>query len=641
MSEVTIKKGHPPGLYTLFFSEMWERFCYYGMRALLTLYLVKSLLNGDAQAALIYGAYTGLVYAAPIWGGRMADLFLGYRLAVIVGAIMMAVGEFLILGGDQTFLMVGMGALIIGNGYFKANISTIVGKLYEDGDPRRDSGFTIFYIGINIGALLATTVVAFVGETYGFDKGFALAGFGMLAAGLIFWFGRKRYAHAPGVDMPEAGKKKVLGPLNMAYTVIIGSFALIALCYFLILNNQFLDYIFLGLFVFVAYSLIRAGIKEDRLEQTKVWAHRMIALVIFIVINIVFWACFEQAGTSLTLFADRNVDRVIFGWEMPASMTQFFNPAFIIIIGSVFSVMWIKLTKIGRNPSIPMKFSYGIFQLGLGFLVTYLGFQMESNSLVPLLTLVFLYLFHTTGELFLSPIGLSMVTKLSPKKMAGTAMGAWFLSFAIANFVGGKIATLTAGDSGKSAQTEEPALETGLTVKDGLKEMDQLARFEDWQPKDWKPISDDYGKNLDLGTWLGIHDWVVLREAAEAGTSFDDWLNARPGNDFESESEWITTENFEGLRERVDAIAEADKVAGDEAGISYDDWRYFKPGIDDLEGNSLSIPAALDQQMTTVQAASLDKYVGVFTTIGLVLLGFALLIALIARPLNKLMHGIR
>ena len=181
----TVPSGHPKGLYTLFFSEMWERFCYYGMRVLLTLFLVKSLLKGDAEASLIYGAYTALIYAAPVLGGRMADKYLGYRYAIILGAVLMAIGEFLILGatevfgGNEAFMLLGMGALIVGNGYFKANISTIVGKLYEDGDPRRDSGFTIFYIGINIGALMATTIVAFVGETYGFEYGFGLAGIGM------------------------------------------------------------------------------------------------------------------------------------------------------------------------------------------------------------------------------------------------------------------------------------------------------------------------------------------------------------------------------------------------------------------------------------------------------------------------------
>lgn len=446
MTDIQIKQGHPKGLMTLFFSEMWERFCYYGMRVLLTLYLVKSLMKGDADAALIYGAYTGLVYAAPILGGKLADKYLGYRNAVLLGAVLMAIGEFLILGGTEHYLLFGMGALIIGNGYFKANISTIVGKLYEDGDPRRDSGFTIFYIGINIGALLATTVVAYIGETYGFKYGFGLAGIGMLLGLIIFYTGRKNYAAAPGLNLTEEGKKKVFGPLNKAHLVSILSLALVPAAYILIQNNSFMDYILLGLFLFISVVLIRAGISTDVKEKVKMWRDRMIALIIFMIINIAFWACFEQAGTSLTLFADRNVDRMILGWEMPASMTQFFNPFFIIVFGSIFSVMWVKLAAKGRNPSIPMKFSLGILQLAFGFLVTMVGLQFVNDSFqVPLLTLFFLYMLHTTGELFLSPIGLSMVTKLSPRHIAGTAMGAWFLSFAIANYVGGKIASLTGG----------------------------------------------------------------------------------------------------------------------------------------------------------------------------------------------------
>ena len=459
------KEGQPRGLMTLFFSEMWERFCYYGMRTLLTLFLVKSLMMGDSEASLIYGAYTGLVYAAPILGGKMADRFLGYRYAVLLGAILMAIGEFIIIGGSEHLMLIGMGALIIGNGYFKANISTIVGKLYRDNDPRRDSGFTIFYIGINIGALLATTVVAFVGETYGFKYGFGLAGIGMLAGLLIFWLGRANYAAAPGLEITDEGKQKILGPFNWVQVITVGSLALIPLCYLLIQNNQWMDYILLTLFIGISISMIMAGIKEDKQEGTVIWKDRMIALIIFMIINIAFWACFEQAGTSLTLFADRNVDRSIFGWEMPASMTQFFNPFFIIVFGSIFSVMWVKLSKIGKNPSIPMKFSLGIIQLALGFLVTQVGFQFVSESFqVPLLTLVFVYLLHTTGELFLSPIGLSMVTKLSPKKMAGTAMGAWFLSFAIANYVGGKIAAFTGGHGGEKALSVEAGLNNYLSV---------------------------------------------------------------------------------------------------------------------------------------------------------------------------------
>jgi POT family proton-dependent oligopeptide transporter len=442
----TLVKGHPAGLMTLFFSEMWERFCYYGMRTLLTLYLVKSLMKGDAEATMIYGAYTALVYAAPVLGGRMADKFLGYRYAIMLGAVLMAIGEFLILGGTEDWLLYGMGAIIVGNGYFKANISTIVGKLYAENDPRRDSGFTIFYIGINVGALMATTIVAYVGETYGFDKGFALAGVGMLLGLLIFWSGRKSYAAAEGLEITEAGKKKVFAGLSALQLITIISILTIPGLYFLISKSEIMMYLLLAIFVGVAVQLISAGAKAG-----SVWRDRMIALVIMMVINVVFWACFEQAGTSLTLFADRNVNREIFGWIMPASMTQFFNPAFIIIFGSIFSVMWVKLSSIGKNPSIPMKFSLGILQLGLGFLVTIIGLQFETDLKVPLLTLVFLYLLHTTGELFLSPIGLSMVTKLAPQNISGTAMGGWFLSFAMANYLAGAIASLTGAEEGGEA----------------------------------------------------------------------------------------------------------------------------------------------------------------------------------------------
>ena len=451
MSDQSMK--HPPALWTLFLSEMWERFCYYGMRALLTLFLIESMMKGNTEAFLIYGAYTALVYAAPILGGRLADKYLGYQYAIMLGAVLMSIGEFLIVASTDlldldralrdTLMLIGMGGLIVGNGYFKANISTIVGKLYDDGDPRRDSGFTIFYIGINIGALLATTVVAVVGQKYGFEYGFGLAGLGMLAGLFIFWGGRKKYAHVPNISITEAGRENMFG-MERWKTITILSLLLIPLCYVLILKNSILIYLLIAIFIFVVFQLISAGVKEGG-----VWRDRMIALTIMMVINIIFWAAFEQAGTSLTLFADGNVNRYIgfIDWEMPPAMTQFFNPFFIITFGSLFSWMWIKLDAMGKNPSIPMKFSYGILQLGAGFLVTLIGMQfVNDNFQVPLLTLVFLYMLHTTGELFLSPIGLSMVTKLAPKNIAGTAMGGWFLSFAMANYLAGAIATLTGGE---------------------------------------------------------------------------------------------------------------------------------------------------------------------------------------------------
>jgi POT family proton-dependent oligopeptide transporter len=628
--------GHPRALFVLFFSEMWERFCYYGMRVLLILFLTKSLMHGDHGASLIYGAYCALVYAAPVLGGRMADRYLGYRYAIILGAILMSIGEFLILGGTDQFLLIGMGAIIIGNGYFKANISTIVGKLYKDGDSRRDSGFTIFYIGINVGALLATTVVAYIGETYGFKYGFGLAGLGMLMGMFIFWNGRKKYEGTPGLEIREEGKKKVLGPLNMVQVVTIGSLFLIPLCYILINQNEILKYIFLGLFILVAYQLISAGAKEG-----KVWKDRMIALVIFMVINIIFWACFEQAGTSLTLFADRNVDREIFGWLMPASMTQFFNPAFIIIFGSLFSVMWIKLSKIGKNPSIPMKFSLGIFQLGLGFLVTMVGFQLQTEFMVPLLTLVFLYLLHTTGELFISPIGLSMVTKLAPKHIAGTAMGGWFLSFAIANFLGGQIAALTGAEGGEEeGDKKKVALKMETTVKEGLK---TDAKFEDWIVLENQP------KNINVQKYYDLRDWVEFRASYDDSLSLNEWKGARTiDTKFKDANDWLNKDTWEDLNSKLVALNKKDENNSDAVG--FDSWMYFRGGFFDDEEKvekyltemdpNISLQAAFVEHQSVVNEKGLNKYVDIFSIIGFVLIGFSVLIALLRRPLNKLMHGV-
>ena len=463
MSDSTMAPtGHPRGLYTLFFSEMWERFCYYGMRALLTLYLIKSLAMGDAEAFGIYGAYTALVYAAPVLGGRIADRLLGYRNAVVLGGILMCIGEFLILGGTDTWLYVGMGAIIVGNGYFKANISTIVGKLYADDDPRRDSGFTIFYIGINVGALLATTVCAEVGNIYGAHYGFALAGFGMILGTLTFWMGRKNYEHAAMPPDPEKLNSPAFLGLNWHQFTIAASLLAIPVLYLLIVNNWIVGYLLAATAVYVVYSLIAEAIKDGNVARD-----RMLMMIVMFAFNIVFWACFEQAGTSLTLFAERNVDRHLFGWEMGAATTQFFNPAFILIFGSIFSIMWIKLTEAGRNPSIPMKFGLGIIQLGLGYLVVY-GIQslglVSPEFKMPLFTLVFLYMLHTTGELFLSPIGLSMVTKLAPKRMTGTAMGGWFLSFAGANYVAAILAKATGTEEGHGGEAAAAATDAASTL---------------------------------------------------------------------------------------------------------------------------------------------------------------------------------
>lgn len=449
MTTTAPSQGHPKGLYWLFFAEMWERFCYYGMRGLLILYLTKTLMKSDDESYATYGAYTALVYAVTVLGGKIADQILGYRIAIIIGGILMAIGEFLILGGNEFWLILGMAFIISGNGYFKANISSIVGKLYSEGDPRRDSGFTIFYIGVNLGAFLATTVVAEVGSRYGYDKGFLLAGIGMVLGSIIFVFGQKHYEGQGLPPNPDTLHKPLVGPLSRLHLTILGTLAAVPIFYLLLTNSQIVGYLLAATAIFVIYTLLSAGFSGGNVLRD-----RMIVLILLMFFNIVFWACFEQAGSSLTLFADRNIDRNVMGTEIGAATTQFFNPFFILIFGTIFSVMWVWLSRIGKNPNIPMKFGLGIVQLGLGYLVIYVGLPFVSPDFkMPLMTLALLYMLHTTGELFISPIGLSMVTKLAPANMTGTVMGAWFLSIAGANYVAALIAKLTGGEHGGS----EPA----------------------------------------------------------------------------------------------------------------------------------------------------------------------------------------
>lgn len=440
---------HPKGLFVLSGSELFERLCYYGMRGLLTLYLTKALLMSDEKAFAIYGAYTALVYMAPVAGGKLADSILGYRRAVILGGLLMAVGEFILLGGNEFFLFAGMAMIIIGNGFFKANISTIVGRLYRERDPRRDAGFTIFYMGINLGALLAVAPVigvAPLGERFGYTIGFGIAGVGMLIAIMIFVLG-KAALQGEG-EPPDAQRLKRLGP------VVYGGCAVAApLLYLLLAHGRgVLQWILLVVLLAVVANLAFEAFKDgDRVVRD-----RLVVLVILMVFNVVFWACFEQAGSSLTLFADRYVDRDVFGiFEMSASASQFFNPAFILIFGSVFSVMWVKLAKRNLDPSIPMKFGLGILQLGVGYLLILVGAGIAGDDAkVPLLILALMYMLHTTGELFLSPIGLSMVTKLAPRHMTGAAMGAWFLSFAFANYLAAGLAGLTGEAKGLSGYVD-------------------------------------------------------------------------------------------------------------------------------------------------------------------------------------------
>ena len=498
------ERGHPPGLYVLFSAEMWERFCYYTMRGLLTLYLIKALGAGDVRAFAIYGAYTALVYAAPVIGGQVADRLLGYRRAVILGGVMMAIGEFMICFGSREALFLGMGVIIVGNGYFKANISSIVGKLYREGDPRRDSGFTIFYMGINLGAVGATLIGAPVGEGLSYGPmgdagwlvGFGLAGVGMIAGLGFFILGRKKLEGRGEPPDPVRLTEPWLLGLSRQTVCYIVSFAVVPALYWMLQHKNVVDIVLVLALAVVVVQLLRAAFADGSVVQRD----RILVLMILMVFNVVFWACFEQAGSSLTLFADRNVDRDIFGFVMPASQTQFFNPAFIILFGSVFSVMWIRLDERNISPNIPMKFGLGILQLGLGYLVLELGAGMAGiDAKVPLFILALMYMLHTTGELFLSPIGLSMVTKLAPARMTGQVMGAWFLSFAFANSLASVLAQLTGaehGGGGPLTTLVEQAQET-LAPEPGA--LDQLiaAGQEMLVPGHWDTVRQTAQESLD------------------------------------------------------------------------------------------------------------------------------------------------
>ncbi len=445
-----VSQGHPPGLYMLFFAEMWERFCFYGMRALLVLYLTKGFLGmSDEDGGNVYASYNSLVYLTPIFGGIIADRVLGYRAAIILGGIVMALGEFTLLVEQEFAVYAGMALIICGNGLFKPNISSMVGKLYGDGDPRRDAGFTIFYMGINIGALTSTLLCGWIGETYGYTWGFGIAGIGMLAGILTFGLGRARLGgHGEPPAPAQQGKRLVM---------VIGGIAVLAPALWLLLQHTALVfYLLMGGIAVTMGSILAVALRSGKIER-----ERLFLLVILWVFHALFWAFFEQAGTSLTLFTDRNVDREIVGWTMPTSWGQFFNPAFIVIFGAIFSMIWVALGRRGRDPSIPAKFGLALVQLGAGYGVLVLGAAWGVSGIVPLVFLVMCYLLHTTGELCLSPVGLSAVTKLAPKAIVGMVMGAWFLSISTGHKIAGYVNALAGS---------KPELTNALQVFEGLRD---------------------------------------------------------------------------------------------------------------------------------------------------------------------------
>tara|TARA_B100000678_G_scaffold284661_1_gene286549 strand:+ start:16697 stop:18505 length:1809 start_codon:yes stop_codon:yes gene_type:complete len=534
-SEKTIF-GHPRGLVILFFTEMWERFSYYGMRGLLILYLTQHFLFSDAKSSIMYGAYTALVYIMTIVGGTLADRYLGQRKAVTFGAILLVLGHFGMAfegsgskeimtyqgaeyqitldgrGGDANQIIVSdtgqsqisfnegatmmviedpaavglpaevptadyetrieqqdlyvyilyfsLALIIAGVGYLKANISTIVGALYGIEDKRRDSGFTLFYMGINLGSFLSSITCGILGIVYGWAYGFGLAGIGMALGLVVFLWGQKWLDGKADPPSETKLKEKAFGPINIEIACYLAGLGIVAFSMLIVMNAEVIPdwfvgglgiVIFIGLMTYTATKL--RGIERDR----------MFAAIYFILAQIPFWALFEQAGSSLNLFTDRLVARTIFGWPVPAPVFQFLNAGYIVIFAPILAWLWVTLAKKRMEPSTPVKFAFGVFLAGLGFLslVAGIGASGAGAGLTAVYFIFLIYWIHTMGELMVSPVGLSSVTKLAPARVVGMSMGAWFLYSGLSNYLAGVIARTTGAETIGGQLTDVAAAKAG------------------------------------------------------------------------------------------------------------------------------------------------------------------------------------
>jgi proton-dependent oligopeptide transporter, POT family len=446
--------GHPRGLFVLFYTEMWERFSYYGMRALLILYLTKHWLFGDGQANLIYGAYTSLVYITPVLGGYLADRYLGQRKAVLFGGVLLAFGHVLMAfegdGGQSdptiNIFWLALAFIIVGSGFLKANISVIVGQLYRLTDERRDGAYSIFYMGINTGAALGTILVGYLGETVGWGYGFGLAGIGMVLGLIIFAIG-KPALQGKGEPPAELAKSREFS------LYAIGVAAVGAL--WLLIQYQSV----VGTLLLVSGAILLGYMLFEAFKMPKEPRERIFAIIFLLAFQPIFWGLFEQAGGALSLFTDRFVDR----GGVPTSLFQSINPIFIVMFAPLMTWLWVRLGKAGIEPSAPGKFGFGLILVGLGFVALALGDRVAGPEAKIAVFFIFLvYWLHTIGELCLSPVGLSAMNRLSPKHLASFVMGAWFFATAGGNFVAGLIGKATGGEDGQ--MTREKAVAVYSTI---------------------------------------------------------------------------------------------------------------------------------------------------------------------------------
>ncbi|MBT5072193.1 MAG: peptide MFS transporter [Kordiimonadaceae bacterium] len=446
--------GHPIGLSVLFFTEMWERFSYYGMRTILILYLTKYHLFGVEKASMIYGAYAGMVYMMPIIGGYMADRYLGSRKAVTYGAILLVAGHGLMavhgpaayMSGDIVvrdefyinIFFLALALIIGGTGFLKANISSVVGALYGPSDPRRDGGFSIFYMGINLGAFISMIVVGYVGETYGWNYGFSIAGIGMFFGLMVFLWGQKFLGGRAEPSNPAILKEKSPIGLNKENTIYLFGLGLVGVSWVMMQYDAMViqavgiaGLFMIGFILYYAYS-----------QCEKVDRERLFVALFLIAIQSVFWALFEQQAASLTLLADQQYDLNFLGMNILASQVQTMNALFIITLAPVMAWLWLTLSRKNWEPSTPAKFGYAMLIIGAGYIVFSWSMTLDDSTSKSFLWLIYIYFMLTLAELFLSPVGLSMVTKLSVPKIVGMMMGTWFLFTALGNNVAGWISSM-------------------------------------------------------------------------------------------------------------------------------------------------------------------------------------------------------
>ncbi|MFB9864583.1 peptide MFS transporter [Rufibacter immobilis] len=437
--EAPTATGHPRQLYMLFFTEMWERFSFYGMKALLLAYMVSELKFDEPKGYAILGSYAALVYTMPMFGGMMSDRFLGARKAVLFGGVLMTIGHLVLALPQDWSFFYGMAFIICGNGFFKPNISSLVGTLYADNDPRKDSAFSIFYMGINIGAAMGGLLCGYVGQQIDWHYGFGLAGLFMILGLVVFALGRKSLQHRGLPPQPEDLKKPLVAGISKEMVIYAATLVVIPLIVALFHRYELMDYIMFGLgAISVVYILTFAFRMEAEVRN------KLFAALILTISSTLFWAFYEQNAGALNLFAMRNVDMHVAGVALPAlAVNNFLPPAWVIALSFLFSRLWPFLNSRGIEPNTPSKFGLSFVLMGIGFYVFYLGCaSSQATGLIPLYTFVAGYFFIICGELCLSPIGLSMITKLSPAKIVALMMGIWFFASAVGEYLASKIGAL-------------------------------------------------------------------------------------------------------------------------------------------------------------------------------------------------------